>query len=396
MCRFGPYLALIIFAVCQTGCQTASVAVTSGFRDDGTGRYPQADPPVIWSSEGNLVWKTSMPSWSNASPVLHVETNMLFVGSEPNQILRIGVEDGNILWQRSVADVTPEEPAGTHDTNGYTSPTPVTDGQTVYTVFATGVVAAYEVSGRRKWARVVEVPDIVFGYSASPVLAGGLLIVHINDLIGLDPATGKEVWRSTSEMKYGSPVMTTIGATDIVITPSGDVYRASDGRRLAQDLGKLEYATPVVVDGTVYFIEKKATAAKLPTSLGESFDAQQLWEARIQGSRHYSSPVVHDGRVYAISREEMFTILDAATGDILFEKKLDLGEGGNSAYASITLAGDKLFVGAETGTTVVLQPGATYLEIGRNEIGQWRSTPVFSGRRVYIRAYDYLYCFEKN
>ena len=337
-----------------------------------------------------------MPSWSNASPVLHVETNMLFVCSEPSQILRIAAGDGTIRWERSVADVTPKEAAGTHKTNGYTSATPVTDGRTVYTVFATGVVAAWDVSGKRKWARVVEVPDIDFGYSASPVLVGGLLIVHINDLIGLDPATGKEVWRATSEMKYGSPVMTAIGTSEIVITPSGDAYRASDGQQLAQGLGMLEFATPVVADGTLYFIEKRATATKLPTSADASFDDQQLWEARIQGSRHYSSAVVHDGRVYAISREEMFTILDAATGDILFEKKLDLGEGGNSAYASITLAGDKLFVGAESGTTAVLQQGATYREIGRSEIGQWRSTPVFSGKRVYIGAHDFLYCFEKN
>ena len=83
------------------------------------------------------------------------------------------------------------------------------------------------------------------------------------------------MWRATSEMKYGSPVMTAIGTSEIVITPSGDAYRASDGQQLAQGLGMLEFATPVVADGTLYFIDKRATT-KLPTLADASFDDQQL------------------------------------------------------------------------------------------------------------------------
>ena len=76
---------------------------------------------------------------------------------------------------------------------------------------------------------------------------------------------------------------------------------------------------------------------------------------------------------------------------------LNLGErsGSNSAYASITLAGDKLFIGAENGTTVVLRPGRTYKEIARNKVEGFRSSPVFEGERMYLRAFDYLYCFKK-
>ena len=172
------------------------------------------------------------------------------------------------------------------------------------------------------------------------------------------------------------------------------MFRASDGKPLAQGIGKLEYATPVIQDGIVYFIEKKATAVKLPDEIGGAYEP--LWTARVQGSRHYSSPVIHEGLIYAISREEKFSILDAKTGAPVFAKDLDLGTETNSAYTSITLAGGKLFIGAESGTTEVIEPGKTYREIGRNAVEGFRSSPVFAGKRMYLRAFDHLYCFEQR
>jgi outer membrane protein assembly factor BamB len=116
----------------------------------------------------------------------------------------------------------------------------------------------------------------------------------------------------------------------------------------------------------------------------------------VHGSRHYASPLIHRGLIYAVSREEKFSILEAATGTLVFSMDLDLGTRSNSAYTSVTLAGDKLFIGAESGTTVVLEPGQAYEEIARNMVEGFRSSPVFAGKRMYLRAFDHLYCFEKN
>lgn len=374
------------------------IAATIGWRSDGDGRYLDADPPINWSPKKSVAWKTAMPSWSNASPVLLTDSALMFVGSEPDQILAVNRDTGKIVWQQSVADVVGDEKVVTHDANGYTSTTSVTDGQYVFTLFGSGVVVAHSIKGERLWARVVERPQHQWGHSASPALGGGRLIVHITDLIGLDPATGAEVWRMPSEEKFGSPVVTAVAGVDIAITPVGDVFRAEDGKKLASGIGKLEYATPVVQDGVVYFIEKKATAVQLPATIGEKFEAQELWVTRAEGSRHYASPVIHDGLIYALSREEKFTILDAASGEVVHEQDLDLGEksGSNSAYASVTLAGGKLFIGAENGTTVVLEPGRSYQEIARNKVEGFRSSPVFAGDRMYLRAFDFLYCFVEK
>lgn len=383
-----------------------------GWRTDGDGRYPDANPPIHWSPDDNVVWKTAMPAWSNASPVLWAEGGRLFVCSEPDQILAVDENDGSILWQHALGDVVAFEPISAHESNGYTTPTPVTDGERVFSVFGVGAVAAHTVDGELLWARIVQKPQHEWGISASPVLGGGVLIVHLVDLFGLDPVTGAEKWRVSSNPRWGSPVVTKISGVDVVITPSGDVFRAADGQQLAEKIGKLGYAAPVVQDGVVYFIQKKAQAVELPTAMpaftlkgwlgrlsrivADSFPTPVRWTTRLQGSRHYASAVIHEGLVYAISREEMFAVIDANTGEVVYQKRLNLGGGSNSAYPSVTLAGDKLFVGSETGTTVVLALGRTYRELARNEIEGYRSSPVFAGDRMYLRGFEYLYCFSSR
>ena len=384
-----------VFLAVMTGC-TAAATKPVGWRSDGDGRYLEAAPPLRWSPDQNVAWKTPMPSWSNASPVLSTTGELLFVCSEPDRVLGIDRRNGAIVWQKSVAPSGAAADVATHEATGYTSPTPVSDGKHVFTVFGSGAVAAHTAAGEPVWNRVVQQPEHSWGHSASPALGGGQLIVHLGDLYGLDPATGNEVWRVPSAVKWGSPVVAEIAGTDIVITPSGDVFRAADGAPLATGIGSLEYATPVVQDGVVYFIEKKATAAQLPTNLDEPFACTELWQTRIQGSRHYASALIEDGLVYAISREEKFTVLDANTGEIVYERQFDLGDEGNSAFPSITLAGDKLFVSARSGATAVLLPGRTYREIARNTVEGFGSSLVFEGKRMYLRAFDYLYCFERK
>ena len=382
---------LASLSVLVMSLSSAALAEPVGWRMDGDGRYPGTTPPTTWSATANVAWKAPMPSWSNASPVWLEDRDLLFVLSEPDEILAVRAKDGEVAWKRSVGDVVAETPDA-HRANGWATPTPVSDGSRVFSLFGSGAVSAHSVDGERLWAKVVQQPTHRWGHSASPVLAGGKLIVHLIDLIALDPATGKEAWRAETPVKWGSPVVTEVGGKEVVITPAGDVFVAESGKKIASEIGKLEYAAPVIEAGVVYFIEKQATAVRLPKTLDGEFE--NLWTARVNGSRHYASPVIHDGLIYAVSREEQFSILDAKTGELVFEKKLDLGDasGSNSAYPSVTQAGGKIFVSVENGTTAVLEPGREYREVARNSLDGFRSSPVFVGDRVYIRTFEALFC----
>jgi outer membrane protein assembly factor BamB len=69
-----------------------------GWRTDGSGRYPKADPPKAWGVDKNVVWKTAMPNFSVATPV--IVGDMIFTCSEPTSLICVNKADGKILWEQ--------------------------------------------------------------------------------------------------------------------------------------------------------------------------------------------------------------------------------------------------------------------------------------------------------
>jgi outer membrane protein assembly factor BamB len=79
-------------------------AVVVGWRGDGTGRYPRANPPLEWSRPArgpakNIAWMTRLPARSVASPI--VVGDRVFVTSDRTDLLCLDRADGKVLWLRS-------------------------------------------------------------------------------------------------------------------------------------------------------------------------------------------------------------------------------------------------------------------------------------------------------
>ncbi len=282
-----------------------------------------------------------------------------------------------------------------HPVNGFTSATPVSDGESVYVVFGTGMVACYDLEGNRLWGRVVEKPTIGYGHSASPLIVGDKLLVHLLNLTAIDKATGETLWQTKSKAGWGTPAVTRIGDTDVVITTQGDIVAVEDGSVLAKSVSKLTFCAPVIENDVVYFIEHGGKAIRLPETVDEAGLAlETLWTTQPRKDRYYASPVIHEGLIYACTRAGFFSVIDAATGEVIYEQMLKLGKG--TCYPSVTLAGGLLFISSDNGTTVVLKPGRTYQEVARNKLEQFRSSPVFIGDRLYIRGLKNLLCVAET
>ena len=103
-------LAVFVFLLSCSGLIAQEVIE---WRMDPTGRFPDATPPVEWSAEENaeknIAWKTAMPGWSNASPIL--VGDRIFVCAEPTTLICVRASDGEILWQRAntYLDIVPPE-----------------------------------------------------------------------------------------------------------------------------------------------------------------------------------------------------------------------------------------------------------------------------------------------
>jgi outer membrane protein assembly factor BamB len=436
--------------------------MTIGWRTDGSGSYPRAQPPLEWSATRNVVWRTPMPGYGVSQPV--PLGRRVFVCSEPATLLCVDRDDGKVLWQKTSSysdleiapavrerlkgelaetaelskrqsavrkemdalyralekDKAPKDEVekklkpyrvqidglekekqkltlavrytqpGTHPTAGYSAPTPLTDGRHVFVAFGNGLVACYDLDGERRWLKLVEHSNASYAHSGSPVLAAGRLVIHFTDLVALDPKTGDEVWRLKHPTSHGTPLVTRVGTIDVVLTPNGALVRAADGKLLADRLGSCGSNSPVLRDGVVYYVRGQANAVRLPGSLAGPVKPQPLWKGNAKGGGYwFSSPVVHEGLLYAASDEGVLTALDAATGQTVYEERLNLG---GSTYPSISLAGQRLYVSSDNGTTVVLQPGREYKVLARNMLEPFRSSLVFEGKRVYIRTEKHLYC----
>jgi outer membrane protein assembly factor BamB len=282
----------------------------------------------------------------------------------------------------------------THPWNGYSSATPVCDGQNVWVTFGNGVAACYDLAGTRKWARFVEEPKTPgnWGVSSSPVLAGDRLLVNFANCVALNPATGETVWSTGTGFYWGTPTVIKIADVPVAFTPSGQIVRLSDGKVLQQGLYGASFNSPILAGDTVYYFQIPGNflvgqAFKVPTAAADAVKAEPLWKPRDE--RYYGSPVYEDGLLYCANNLDTLRCADAVTGQIVYDKKLGLG---GQVFSSVCFAGGNLYVTSDAGNTVVVKPGREYTEIARNSLGDTvRSTPVFAGSRVYVRGYKNLY-----
>lgn len=394
--------------VCIVACLLAAAlpawGQVTGWRGDGTGRYPNSDAPTTWSQTQNVLWSVEVGP-GHGSPI--VVGNRVFLTAEPTLLACLDRASGKMLWSvNHTADDLPDDVsrAPAHritDGAGYATQTPASDGQRVYVVFGTGVVAAYDMEGRRLWLRWFDRPqETGHGRSASPLLVGGRLIVQIGHTMALDPKTGKTLWESPDARPlYGSPVAAKVGNVDVAVTSGGDLVRAADGTVLTHGLGSLAYVSPIVHEGMIYLIDGQARAVRLPEKPADSLSPAKLWERTLDGD-YYASPVCHEGLLYTVNNNGLFFVLEAATGRTVYEKDLGIGAPANipgkptsNMYPSLALVGRHIVVTNDVGVTLVLAPGRTYREVARAMLPEGcGGTMAVSGNQLFIRNGRDLFC----
>src|SRR6516162_1155331 len=99
MRNFVPTAGLLMVAIFLFLPTLSAPAEGIGWRTDGSGSYPKAQPPLEWSTAKNVVWKTPMPGYGVSHPVLLGQR--VFTCSEPATLLCLNRGDGKILWQKS-------------------------------------------------------------------------------------------------------------------------------------------------------------------------------------------------------------------------------------------------------------------------------------------------------
>jgi outer membrane protein assembly factor BamB len=167
-----------------------------------------------------------------------------------------------------------------------------------------------------------------------------------------DPATGKELWR--------------VGYNGFSNVPR-----------------------PIFANGLVYVTSGFAPPELLairPDGAGDVAKTHVAWRVK-KNVPNIPSPVIVGKHLYMVSDKGIATCLDAKDGSEVWSQRL---EGGFSA--SLLTTGKAIFAFNDDGTTYVLQPGSTFMEIGRNSLpGRVQATPAAADGSLFIRTDHELY-----
>lgn len=291
---------------------------------------------------------------------------------------------------------------------GHSNCTPVTDGQGLFALFGNGVGAVYDLTGSRRWIRVIRRAKMPLGYSMSPVLAGRALVMAIDkEVLAVDAATGEDLWTRPTSGPSGGLAAARIGEAHVVVTAEGSLVRVSDGKFLDRVRQPAETASsaPVIRDGVLYILgarQQLMIDMLLSDSPGD-VRLKHLASGRAFSGVYYTSPLYHDGCVFFWDRQNVLSVVDAKTGRQVRSKQMGLS---GSAYSSPTLGGEYIFLGTDDGTMAVLKPSVMrdrddklsieLTEVARNKLEPMRSSPVFAGKHMYLRTLKNVYCIGEK
>jgi outer membrane protein assembly factor BamB len=431
------HLALRLFAVVLTGSLAAHAADWPQLRGPNfNGSSPEKNLPAAWT-QADVKWTTPLPSFSGATPA--ISGDAVFVSSpdkDKNLLLFcLDRKDGKVRWQKQLATGDIDKGKG-----NMASPSPIADGKTVYALFGTGDLAALDYEGKILWQRNLGADygkfAIMWIYGSSPLLYQGRLYVQVlqrtpapadypglagaagdreSYLLALDPATGKELWKSVrptdakleSMESYATPAVHEVNGKAQLLVVGGDCLTGHDpatgkelwrGYGINRKRGEWMRVVPSPVSAAGLAIAcgpKKEPMVAFRTELeGDITEKGVAWTFDEKKTPDVCTPAVYEGKLYALDGDaQTLTCLDPKSGKKLWQGNLGHRE---TIRASPTVADGKVYTIGENGTAVVCDASGSDFKILSTfkfeNAEPARSSPVIAGGQLFFRLADRIVC----
>ena len=427
-------LSLILFCVC-IGVEAGNWPHWRGPNFDGSSS--EKGLPAVFSKTEKVKWVAPMPGAAAATPI--VWEDRVFVSSvdqSKRSLVAICLDrkTGKELWRNEVASGDRQD-----DKSNYASPSPVTDGKSVYFFYGNGELAAFDFSGKKIWARSLHKDygsfAFLWTFSTSPTLADGRLFIQVlqrdravngrgqatgrNDsyLLALDAATGKEVWRHVrpadareeSLEAFTTPIPKTLKGRKELLVAGGDCVSGHDpasGREFWRwgtwNPTHIPHwrlvPSPVASDDVILVCAPKGSPVYgiRAGANGTLPDDGYAWKStEREVSSDVSTPLFYNGRFYILNSDrKTLSSVDPATGKVFWTGAL---ESRAKIEASPTGADGKIYVMNHRGDIIVAKAGdnfelvhnASFGDEGDNNL---RSCVVAAQGQLFIRTGSKLYC----
>jgi outer membrane protein assembly factor BamB len=389
----------------------------------GLGYSDEKDLPLTWDAKTgkNILWKVflhgrarnnpemSSPGWS--CPIVWRDRVFLTTAVwesglsreerkktiPAHHVLCYRTGDGQQLWDTVVP---PGQCLVDNGYHGYAVPTPVTDGEHVFTLFCSGVIAALDFDGKVTWRE--ELPhsrEVDGGTCSSLVLHGDSVILPgiANPVLrALDRKTGRLKWeqKGREHNRMATPAVIRIQGRPQLIHLAGGV------QGIDPDTGELLWfcrapaglSSPVFGGGLVYTDSGRggaAGAAVDPTGTGDVSKTHARWRVKVNAPAG-SSGIVVGPHLYRACNNDILRCWEMVTGELVYEERLPKISPSTSPIAT---ADGRIYF-ASSGRSYVIKAGPTLEVLATNDLGEGDpyATPAVSGGRFFIKGKSYLWC----
>ena len=385
-------------------------ALNGGSKETGLAR--------TWSPTENIAWKLPTPSRTGSTPIIWGDTIFLNIATAEFS--------GDLeLWavDRTKQAVSWKRPLGSGNKAGrkqnMSTPSPVTDGRTVWVMTGTGIVKAFDFAGSEKWARNIQKEYGRFGiaweYASSPLLFEGDLIVQVlhgmntddpSYVLRIDGETGKTEWKverpTNASMEspdaYTTPTVVRVGGASQIVITGADVATGHDpasGKEIwrlnglnPQNNGNYRIvASPVVSGGIVIAPTRVAPMLAVEFANGNPRTPKPLWS--FDQGPDVPTPATDGTLLYVVRDNGAALALDLKTGAVVYgPQRLAPG-----AYSGSPVVADgHVYVTSEEGTTSVYKAGPKFELVAKNALNDYcLSSIAVSEGQIFLRTSKHLW-----
>ncbi len=349
-----------------------------------------------------IIWRRPLGEGLGGIAIDDGKALVLAAKSGEEFLIALDAGNGDELWSTALGPTFLDGHG-----NGPRSTPLIADGR-VYAHGSRFLVAADLSSGRLIWQLPLAAPP-EWGFSASPLLVDGQLIVHshlVSDpaddsaIWALHPESGEILWTSGSgHPGYASPLAAELAGQRQIVSFTGQELvglHPATGQRLWSHRWTTSYsvnaADPIIFPGDRIFISSgyQSGAAMLHLSVdgAGTWQVEEIWRSRSM-QNHFSSSVRVGDLLFGFDNAT-FKGISALDGQTLWRQR-GFGRG------SLIATDGGLAVLTEDGVLVLVASDPDgYRELARLEVlqGDVWTPPSLAGQWLYVRDHKDIACLN--
>lgn len=389
----------------------------------GQGLTEDKDLPLTWGGkdQDNVLWKVMLPGQkekarqdqNQSSPIVVKGQVVITVSYWPtgtdtkeypeHHVVSYRASDGGLLWD---VTVKPGPWKLTDLRGGYTAPTPASDGERIYVLFGSSVLAALDLEGKLVWREEIRPFNFDVAIGSSPVLHKDNVLLQCDQvsknsrLLAFERKSGKLAWeqkRPEVGFSHSTPLLARIKDRAQLLVGASDALQGLDpdnGQVLWWAAARGDTVSPVLGAGVVYLDSGRGGpgVAVEPTGSGNVTKTDTKWKiGSVPGG--FSSPVVVGEHLYRLHDPGVIHCWKLTTGAEVFVERL---QGVSTAASPIVTTEGRIYL-ASAGRSYVLKAGPTLEILGQSDLGDsGTASPAVADGKLFLKGRQFLFCVGKK